>query len=385
MTNLVQVGVDLIPSNGGIHKSTLQFSEAFEGSPIISFTQLKEMPEGKNPVGPIHHFSLSKNKLLEWYGHSPKNVRSEAEELVKTADVLCCNIMLRHHACWTRIQAKRKKIPYWFVTHGQLDPHVYTYRSGIKRLWLKVFGRKILEDAKYVIFSTEREREKAKWFYDGPNTRVIHWPVELIDLGAKLNAKVELRQRLKIDPSSRVILCLGRLHSGKRVIETIEAFSMAKTPNTHLVLVGPDGDTTMEACREFAVSKGVADKVHIVGPAYGAEKEMYLLGADVYISLSVKENFGHTAAESLSAGCPVVLSPGNDLSGELKPYECGRFLEDDSLETAAQSISEMANLSKQELEIMGQKGREFAEQKLSLSLFKEKLQSLALESIKEFQ
>ncbi|MDC0613344.1 glycosyltransferase [Akkermansiaceae bacterium] len=381
MKKLVQVGVDLIPSNGGIHKSTLQFSEAFDGSPIISFTQVKEMQTGDNPSGPIHHFPLSKNRLLEWYGFSPSSVRRKAEQLAQQTDVLCCNIMLRHHACWTRSLARREKIPYWFVTHGQLDPHVYTHRLGVKRLWLKLFGRKILEDAKFVIFSTEREREKAKWFYDGANTCVIHWPVELMDLTATESSKAELRSRIKVPPETRVFLCLGRLHSGKRVFETIKSFSMANTAGAHLVVVGPDGDITVDECREFARQQGVSDRVHLVGPAYGTEKEMYLLGSDVYISLSMKENFGHTAAESLSAGCPVVLSPGNDLSEELRPYQCGRFLDDDGLSIASKAISEMAQLTNLELELMGRRGRDFAEEYLSLSLFKEKLTRLAEESV----
>ncbi|MDB4445462.1 glycosyltransferase [Akkermansiaceae bacterium] len=381
MKKLVQVGVDLIPSNGGIHKSTLQFSEAFNESPIISFTQLKEMPVGDNPSGAIHHFPLSKNKLLEWYGFSPSAVRRKAKTLAQQADILCCNIMLRHHACWTRSVAKREKVPYWFVTHGQLDPHVYTYRSGVKRLWLKLFGRKILEDAKFVIFSTEREREKAKWFYDGANTCVIHWPVELMDLGATSPSRTELRNRLKVLPDTRVFICLGRVHSGKRIMETIQAFSMANTAGAHLVVVGPDGDITVDECREFARQQGVGERVHLVGPAYGEEKEMYLLGADVYISLSKKENFGHTAAEGLSAGCPVVLSPGNDLSEELRAYQCGRFLDDDDLSTAATAISEMAQLTNAELELMGQLGLRFAEQKLSFSLFKDKLHRLSTESV----
>lgn len=381
MTKLVQIGVDLIPSNGGIYKSARQFSLAFNSDPILSFTKSTDIPRNPDNDGIIRHFPLSTNKLLEWYGHAPTRERRAAFAAAEKAQLLCCHIMLRHHACWTRQVARTLRLPYWIVVHGQLDPHVYTHRAGMKKLWLELFGKKILADAAHVIFSTEREREKAKWIYRGTNSRVVHWPVELLDLRSKEEAKTELASRLNMRRNDRLLIYLGRLHSGKRVLETIDAFAAANAPNTHLAVIGPDGDISADCCVHRTLCKGVPDRVHIIGPAYGVEKERFLLGADAYISLSEKENFGHTVAESLSAGIPVILSPGNDLSHDLQEQQCGLLLDSHLKQTAVKAIERFSQLPDSELLSMGQRGRAFAEQKLSATFFKKNLQKLAAEAL----
>ncbi|HAV12389.1 MAG TPA: hypothetical protein DCX06_02670 [Opitutae bacterium] len=383
MEKLIQVGVDLIPANGGIHKSTLQFSEAFGESPVISFTQRKEIPADATRHKPIQHFPLSQNKLLEWYGYANSKARIEAEKVASEADILCCNIMLRHHACWLRKFARRNERPYWFVTHGQLDPYVYTTRAIIKKLWLKVFGRKILKDAACVIFATERERQKAAWFYKGENTRVIHWPVELIDVSKKQTAREHIRSKLGLNPEDRLLIYLGRLHSMKNPRKTIEALAAGDAPNVHLAMVGPDHDESAESCRELARKLGVEDRVHVTGPVYGDDKDAYLLAADAFISLSQRENFGHTGAEALSASTPVILSPGNDLAQDLIPSACGFFLEDDHMKTAVRAIEAFASTSFDELGAMGERARKFSEEELSVAKFKERLQALADETLQK--
>lgn len=381
MKKLVQVGVDLIPSNGGIHKSTLQFSEAFDGSPILSFTQQREIPADPDRDEPIRHFPLSKNKLLEWYGYSPRGVRQEAEVVARSADILCCNIMLRYHACWLRNFARHQKRPYWFVTHGQLDPYVYTSRAVVKKLWLKLFGRRILKDAACVIFATERERQKASWFYSGTNTRVIHWPVELIDISKKEEVRIRIRSQLGLNDDDRLLIYLGRLHSMKNPLKTIEALAHSGAENVHLAIVGPNHDESVASCESLADKLGISRRVHVKGAVYGEDKNAYLLAADAFISLSKRENFGHTGAEALSASTPVIFSPGNDLAEDLRSYDCGCLLADDTLDTAAQAIAAVGSLSFDELKNMGQRARKFSEDKLSFSKFQSKLQYLAEETL----
>ena len=123
--------------------------------------------------------------------------------------------------------------------------------------------------------------------------------------------------------------------------------------------------------------------MHVTGPLYSEEKTRALLGADAFISLSHRENFGHTAAESLAAATPVILSPGNDLGSELKPYQCGLFIDDDEMASAAQAIREFAAIEVSELVAMGDRGRGFVSEKLSFELFRSRLQALAKEAVEQ--
>lgn len=374
-------GLSLVPSNGGLPKTMRKFGEAL-GARIVSFSSAFLPKEELEAFSDVEHIPTGRNKILDWYAWAKAKDRASAEAAAGEADLLSCHVMLRYHAHWVRRMAKRHNIPYWFVPHGQLDPWVYTYRAGIKHLWLKLFGKRLMREAAHVIFSTEQERDKAKWFYDGPNTRVIHWPVELIDTEGKPAARESLHQAFNIPKQDRVLLYIGRIHSMKNPLKTIEVIAKSGDAHVHLLVVGPDGDVTTEDCRAKARELGIEAQVHVPGPLYGEGKTRALLGADAFISLSHRENFGHTAAESIAAATPVILSPGNDLGPELKPYECGLLLKDDTMDCAVESIRAFMAMDDELLEDMGKRGREFVAEKLSFELFSSKLVALAEEAKK---
>lgn len=374
------VGLSLLPRHGGLPKTMRKFGEALKAR-VVSFTSQTFPIEEREAFPEVEHISVGRSKLADAYAWAGSRSRAKVEAEVATMDLLSCHVMLRYHSHWVRRMARKHDIPYWFVPHGQLDPWVYTYRSTVKRIWLKFFGKRLMREAAHVIFSTEQERKKAKWFYDGPNTRVIHWPVDLIDTSETGQAKVWLREKFGIPDSDKVLLYLGRIHSMKNPLKTIEAVAQSGESGVHLLIVGPDGDVSAEDCQRKAEACGVAGRVHVPGPVYGEAKAKVLLGADAFISLSHRENFGHTAAESIAAATPVILSPGNDLGPELKPYDCGLFLKDDAMETAVNAIRRFVGLPKSELEAMGARGREFVAEKLSFELFESKLKALAEEAV----
>jgi len=370
----------VLPKSGGFPKTMRKFAVALSAE-IVSFTSPDESAEEREAFPEVTHVPTGRGFLSNWYSYAGKMARMPAEKMAGRVDLLSCHIMLRYHATWVQRIARTHDIPYWFVAHGQLDPYVYTYRSGIKRLWLNLYGRKLLERAAHVIFSTEREREKAKWFYEGANTRVVHWPVDLIETDEKSNARAWLRARLELEPSAQVLLYFGRLHTSKRPLETIEAFAAAGVSGAHLVLVGPEGDVTLAACQECAGRLGIGSRVHPVGAVYGAEKNRFVLGADAYISLSYKENFGHTAAECLAAGTPVLLSPGNDLSPELEPVGCGWFLKTNRSDEAVDAIRSALCIGGDVRYAMGQRGRAFVRDECSEVGFAAALRALRDEAV----
>ena len=379
---VVLAGLSLVPCNGGLPKTMRKFGEAL-GARVVSFSSAFLPKEELEAFPDVEHIPTGRNKILDWYAWAEAKDRTSAEAAAGEADLLSCHVMLRYHAHWVRRMAKRHKIPYWFVPHGQLDPWVYTYRAGIKHLWLKLFGKRLMREAAHVIFSTEQERDKAKWFYDGSNSRVIHWPVELIDTEGKAAARDSLHQICNIPREDRVLLYIGRIHSMKNPLKTIEALAESSEKHVHLLVVGPDGDVSGEDCARKARECGIIDQVHVTGPLYSEEKTRALLGADAFISLSHRENFGHTAAESLAAATPVILSPGNDLGSELKPYQCGLFIDDDEMASAAQAIREFAAIEVSELVAMGDRGRGFVAEKLSFELFRSRLQALVGEAVEQ--
>ena len=60
--------------------------------------------------------------------------------------------------------------------------------------------------------------------------------------------------------------------------------------------------------RQMAAQLGVASRVHFSGPLSGDPKWSAYRDADIFVLPSQNENFGNTAAESVAAGTPVIVT-----------------------------------------------------------------------------
>jgi glycosyltransferase involved in cell wall biosynthesis len=184
-----------------------------------------------------------------------------------------------------------------------------------------------------------------------------------------------VRSELGIPEDAVAALSFGRLHPMKRPLETIDAFAAGATSRAHLVIVGNEAGVSHEDCRDRARRAKIGDRVHVVGPAFGDAKYSYFDACDLYVSLSHRENFNYTAAESLASGLPVLLSPGNDLAPDLAPHGCGWMLA--SLDDAPALLAAVTSAAPASLLAMGRRGRSWAEVHLRFDAFRTRIVSLA--------
>ena len=197
-----------------------------------------------------------------------------------------------------------------------------------------------------------------------------------IDMSLRSERRRILREKLGISESAKVLLYFGRLHSMKRPLETIAAFATGGGENSHLLILGNEQDVTFQDCYYTAKKYTIDKRVHMVGPVYGEKKFDYLMASDAYISLSHRENFNHTAAESLSVGLPLILSPGNDLQGDIYSERCSWNLDDNEIKTASNAIEEFTNLDHTVLDHMGMRGRQWVKSNLKFKTFQQRLHLL---------
>jgi len=364
------VGIDLLPANGGAYKSTLQFRQAL-GANVLSFS---ERGKAGAPDDGVAHLWSGGSPLDRWFLHVSQQELAKAEPLLTTADLLQCHILFRHHAHWVWREARRWSMPYWVVPHGCLDPWVFTYRRMVKLWWMQFYGRRILRDAQAVIFATRREYEKAKPWMGSDNGRVVRWPVAAAKVLRSEAARAALRLRLSLPADSRVMCMLGRLHPMKRPQEAAVLFARHAPAGTFLLLVGPE-----EKCSGAAVVGG-PDRVRWIGPLFGEEKDQLLAGCDGYWSYSHRENFNFAAAESMSAGLPVMLSPGNDLASEFDGAAVGWVLGSDDEPVVATALKEWGTLPEAQLTEMGERARAWSLSELSWERFEADLQALYQEA-----
>lgn len=354
-----------LPGNG-LAVTVADFAAALGGG-VIQFdawpgqeTETLKRAQAAAAVHRIPARSVLPGKVL------PRSAKIRAEAELGNADGLVAHSFFQSHGIWTRQMARKYGIPYWLVPGGTLDPLVFQKKGAAKRAWMRLYGHAILRDAAGIICSTRREAEKIQERFACPVPQVIHWPVALPDLNDRAACRETLRRQLGLAPDTRILLFLGRLHEVKRVRELVETFLQAGCKQTVLLIAGPDGGE-LTALKTLA---GNTEKIRFLDYVEGEQKQQLLLGSDGYISLSRKENFGYTAAESLAAGLPVILSPGHDLASELEQTDCGWLLHSFSAPEAIAALRAFDQAADQNLAAMGSQARTWAADHLGFERFK---------------
>lgn len=122
-----------------------------------------------------------------------------------------------------------------------------------------------------------------------------------------------VREAAGIAPDGFLIVCPGHWKPGQSTAEAIEALSLLPE-QVHLAFVGGGFDW----CREFAERQGVAERVHLVGPAPANAVVPFIASADAALVYYDRHNANYAQAlpngffQSLAAGLPLVYS---DLPG----------------------------------------------------------------------
>jgi glycosyltransferase involved in cell wall biosynthesis len=381
-TSIVQFGLWLVPESGGTYKSVRQFREALN-SKVYSFTyaeSLDKLSESEQNANYAEHILIRGDYIGRWYCIPQRSDVQKVKHISENADLIIAHCFWRWGAVSIWRSAMRACIPYWVVPHGSLDPYVFGYHRLAKRIWLNIYGRRILSDAQAVICASEMERRKVLQVAPKSNCIVLNWPVEPA-AGVSHELRCKVRHEIGCRQSTRVLLCLGRLHPMKRIVELIEVFSDTAPSNCMLLIVGPGNPEYIREVENARLAFGRADSIVLLGPVYGSAKQALLGAADGFVSNSARENFGLAAAEALAASLPVILSPGNDLCYDLADVNCGWCLSDDKRETLRNALREYAAAAPPQLKLMGENGRSWVQVRLNPARFVAKINKLASESI----
>lgn len=373
----IQVCADYSDASGGTTASVRQFREAMGGG-VLAFqeSRIANLAAGGTVV--VGCNPGVRGRLYRW---ASSGARTVAETMIADANIVVCHMLYQYHIQWAAARSVANRIPYWVVPHGSLDPYVYSYRSIRKRAWMRMFGHRILRNASRVLFATQRELEKAQEEIGTiANAYVLPWPTARIETTDHEYKRAAVRATLGIPACERVLLYCGRLHSSKRALETIRAVGPLSERGVSLLMIGPEGDVSRGECDALAREHGWTN-IRVLGPVYGDSKYDYFKAADALLSLSHKENFGHTVAESLACALPVILSPGVDLASDLSVAGCGWMLPSVDATVVSEVLGAFAAAEHSTLTAMGERGREWAHTRLSGERFADELQRMATDDI----
>jgi len=156
----------------------------------------------------------------------------------------------------------------------------------------------------------------------------------------------------------RQLLFISRIHPKKGIDILLKAWAQLQDrfPDWELLIVGPDHYGSIAKMQSLAKQVG-AKRVSFPGPVYGEEKLQVYKNADLYVLPTHSENFGLTIAEALACGVPAITTKGAPWEGLVK-NECGWWI-DIGVEPLYRCLEEAMSASREELDVLGQRGREW--------------------------
>lgn len=211
---------------------------------------------------------------------------------------------------------RKYNIPYIIDAHGAVL--YYTRKRFLRRAFDLLIGHRMLRDAAAVIAETKAGVEEyvdISPSLSKEDVQIISPPFD-IDEFSDLPERGQFRSKLGLEPETKLILFLGRIHwiiGNDYLIRGFAEFQK-KQPSTALAIVGGD-DGHMEECKKLVNELGLEDYVHFPGFLAAEHKLAALVNADVVAQLSRHEQGAWAPIEAVLADNPIIVSQ-NTGSGE---------------------------------------------------------------------
>ena len=288
--------------------------------------------------------------------------------------------------------ARANNIPYIVQAHGSVLP--FFQKEGLKNIFDKVFGFKILHGASCVFALTEVEKEQyIKMGVDEDK-------IEIVPLGINLEEYENIpdfgnfRSKFNIDVADKLILFVGRIHEIKGLDLLIDSFSLllndynnednindednvngdgtngfGSDSSIKLAIVGPD-DGYLSILEEKIKEYDMEENVIITGPLYNEEKQEALVDCDLFVMPSKYESFTTSGLEAMACGKPLVLTKNNHIHDWVNGT-VGLSCDDDeiSLKTAISDILFDEGLSKK----FGENGKSLIQEKYNWDMINKQI------------
>jgi glycosyltransferase involved in cell wall biosynthesis len=145
-----------------------------------------------------------------------------------------------------------------------------------------------------------RQELIADYALDPARTVTIHNPVDIDAIAAR--AAAARREPPPFAKAGSCIVGIGRLHRQKHFDLLIRAVAALARNDVRLILLGEGAERA--ALERLAAELGLAARVEM--PGFVADPVAWLAHADLFVSSSRWEGFGHVIVEAMAAGVPVI-------------------------------------------------------------------------------
>lgn len=282
----------------------------------------------------------------------PEVTRAFLQERAKSTDLI--------HTHWTftpeNLHLARLGVPYANTPHGGYDALAMRSRAAFKAIWYPLLERPMLNGAGFMHALTQVEADRLREL----GVRV---PILLQSNPVDVPAQVtpwEAREhwtyigRLSVEPKGLDRLVRAYAQASRREAE-------AGVTLPPLRLVGPDFEGGAARLRALVQEEGLSDRVSVEGAVNSAERDALLARTRVFLYPSRWEGLPVAPLEALAAGCPVIVTPGTNLTGTVEAAGCGWVPQTD--EALADSLLDAAGTTRERWNELSGAARTLIEQR----------------------
>ena len=216
---------------------------------------------------------------------------------------------------------QKAAVPYIVSIHGVLDDYSMRQKPLKKRVFMRLFGRRLLRHATTVHFTAEAERDQAlRWIPGTDHSAIQACAMDLAPFECLPGPQPALEAFPQIRPDSHKILFLSRIHPKKGVELLLEAGAILRDQGLpiQLLIAGPGDDSYVRQLKSLTSRLGLDDHTEFLGMVRGIEKRSLFQLSDVFVLPTYQENFGLVIAEAMACGTPVVTTRGTDIWREIE-------------------------------------------------------------------
>jgi D-inositol-3-phosphate glycosyltransferase len=278
-------------------------------------------------AGPIE--VVEKEKLLPFMDEFTVNMISFINRDVESYELIHANFWMS-----AKVAADVKKIlgiPFVVTFHAL--GHVRKLHQGDEDKFPSEridIEKRIVEEADHIIAECPQDKEDLLSFYDAQNCRITIVPCGFNPHEFYPLDRLLARMVLKLDPSQKLVLQLGRMVPRKGIDTVIKAVARVRNKgmNIRLLIVGGeteemDDEKNPEISRlkAIAYSEGAGEAVVFTGRKTRDVLRYYYAAADLFITTPWYEPFGITPLEAMACGTPVI---GSNVGGIKYSVEDGK-------------------------------------------------------------
>ena len=247
----------------------------------------------------------------------------------------------------------------WLAVRSKFEPFYkrLSFRINPLHLSLLAIEKRLFSRTKLIVANSNMVKSQVMNHYGVPRSRiaVVYNGVDLERFSPENRGRWRrtVRADLGVSEGAKLILFVGSGFARKGLGTLLRALPLAGE-DVVAVVVGR-GDA--EKYRALAERGGASGRVFFVGPREQIER--FYSAADLFVLPTLYDPFSNAALEAMASGLPVITTKNNGVAELIENGREGYALDDPG---NAQDLSDKIYLSLENLDGMGKKAREKAEQ-----------------------